>query len=238
MEKTVAHWDTFSKDYDRIFLEYPQYIETLRFMIEQLDDANGKSILDLGCGTGNFISRVIDVYPEARILGVDPSEGMRDTCGRRFSGNPDVQISAGDALAIPFDDDRFDYVTSNLALHHITPDDRENCASEIARVLKKGGTLIYADMFCDVDAPPDDPARTRDIIEKIVGVALYCLDHGAHDMMMIMLKTLPADVAGDGEYMTTPGVWMDALRTAGFERIEVTDVPPGEFGLKILRATL
>jgi ubiquinone/menaquinone biosynthesis C-methylase UbiE len=234
----MADWDRFSEDYDRIFFEYPQYRYTLKRMAELLVDANGKSVLDLGCGTGNLMDVVLEAYPEAGICGVDPSEGMREKCSDRFTGKPNVKISPGDALRIPFDGDRFDHVTSSLALHHVEPDDRDKCAAEIARVLKKGGTLVYSDMFCDVDGPATDPRRARDIISKISGVALYCLDHGAYDMMMIMLKTLPADVAADGEFMTTPGVWMDALRGAGFRRLEVIDIPPGEFGLKILRAVL
>jgi putative AdoMet-dependent methyltransferase len=238
MDKTMADWDKFSVDYDRIFLEYPQYPYILKRMAELLVDANGKSVLDLGCGTGNLMAAVLEAYPEVRLFGVDPSEGMRQECVQRLAGKENVQVAEGDALEIPFDDGHFDFIITNLALHHIAPDDRDRCAREMARVLREGGSLIYSDMFIDVDAPPGDHKRARDIIEKITGVALYCLDHGAYDMMMITLKALPADLAEEGEYVTTPGVWMDALRQAGFERIEVTDVPPGEFGLKILRATL
>jgi len=234
----MADWDKFSTDYDRIFLEYPQYRYILKRMAELLEDADGKSVLDLGCGTGNLMAAVLEAYPEVRLFGIDPSEGMRQTCTQRFAGRKNVRVTTGDALEIPFDDGKFDFVMTNLALHHVAPVDREKCTREIARVLKAGGSLLYSDMFCDVDGPPDNPRRARDIIEKITGVALYCLDHGANDMMMIMLKTLPADVAEEGEYMTTPGVWMEALRSAGFERFEVIDVPPGEFGLKTIVATL
>ncbi|MBK5093137.1 MAG: class I SAM-dependent methyltransferase [Actinobacteria bacterium] len=234
----MADWDKFSVDYDRIFSEYPQYRYILKRMTELLEDANGKSVLDLGCGTGNLMAAVLEAYPEVKLSGIDPSEGMRQACAQRLAGRENVQVTAGDALEIPFDDGKFDFVMTNLALHHVAPDDRVKCAREMARVLKEGGSLLYSDMFCDVDGPPGDPRKARDIIEKITGVALYCLDHGAYDMMMIMLKTLPVEIAEEGEYVTTPGVWMDALRQMGFERIDVMDIPPGEFGLKILRATL
>ena len=234
----MADWDKFSEDYDRIFLEYPQYRYILKRMTELLVDANGKSVLDLGCGTGNLMASVLEAYPEVRLFGIDPSEGMRQACTQRLAGREDVQVTAGDALEIPFDDGKFDCVITNLALHHVAPDDRSKCAGEIARVLKKGGALIYSDMFCDIDGPPGDPRKARDIIEKTTSAALYCLDHGAYDMMMIMLKTLPVNVAEEGEYETTPGVWMEALRSAGFERFEVIDVPPGEFGLKTIVAAL
>lgn len=234
----MADWDKFSGMYDEIFLENPQYVDTVARMVACIGDGDGKSILDLGCGTGNIISRVLERFPGASVTGIDPSEGMREKTANRFSDNPSVTISDGNALDIPLASDRFDYVLSNLVLHHLLPEDRERCAREIARVLKPGGSLIYADMFSSVDGPPDDPERCRDIIKKFTSAALYCLDHGAHEMMMIILQTLPADIKNDGEYLTTTGVWSNVLRAAGFDGTDVTEVPPGGLGIHIIRATL
>ena len=234
----MADWDQFSGMYDEIFLESPQYVDTIERMVAYIEDGDGKSILDLGCGTGNIISRVLERFPEASVAGIDPSEGMRETTANRFSDNPSVTVSDGNALDIPLASDRFDYVLSNLVLHHLLPEERERCAREIARVLKPEGRLIYADMFSGVDGPPDDPERCRDIIEKFTSAALYCLDHGAHEMMMIILQTLPADLKNDGEYLTTTGVWGDVLCASGFEDISVSEVPPKGLGIYIISATL
>lgn len=155
----MADWDKFSEDYDRIFLEYPQYRFIMKRMTELLEDANGKSVLDLGCGTGNLMAAVLEAYPEVRLFGIDPSDGMRQACTKRLAGRENVQVTAGYALEIPFDDGKFDFVMTNLALHHVAPDDRRKCAGEIARVLKKGGTLTYSDMFCNVDGPRVTPGK-------------------------------------------------------------------------------
>ncbi|MBU4175419.1 MAG: class I SAM-dependent methyltransferase [Actinobacteria bacterium] len=234
----MADWDQFSGIYDEIFLESPQYVDTVERMVANIEHGDVKSILDLGCGTGNIINAVLKRFPEASVTGIDPSEGMRETTAVRFADNPRVRVSDGNALSIPLGSGEFDYVLSNLVLHHLLPEERGACAGEIARVLKPGGRLVYADMFSGVDGPPDDPERCRDIIEKFTGAALYCLDHGAYEMMMIILQTLPADLKNDGEYLTTTGVWGDVLCAAGFEDISVGEVPPKGLGIHIIRATL
>lgn len=234
----MADWDHFSGIYDDIFLESPQYVDTVESMAGYIEGGTGISILDLGCGTGNVTNEVLKRFPGASVTGVDPSEGMRKTVANRFSDNPSFTVLEGNALDIPLASDRFDYALSNLVLHHLAPDERGACALEIARVLKPGGKLVYADMFSGVEGPPGDPKRCRDIIEKFTASALYCLDHGALEMMMVILRTLPADITNDGEYLTTTGVWSDILGAAGFRQVAVTEVPPAGLGIYIINAAL
>lgn len=234
----MADWDSFSEDYDRVFIENPQYIDTIERMLEAVEDADGIHALDLGCGTGTVTERLLERFGGCRIdvVGVDPSAGMRDKYRARFAGRQAVEVREGDALGIPAIDNGFDYLFSNLALHHLPPEQRSQCGSELLRVLAPGGVLVYADMFCDVDSDPDDPVRVKDIVDKMVGVALYCLDHGAFEMMQVMLATLPADISNEGEYLTTGDVWKGVLEEAGFEDVEVRPVPPEQFGVKIILA--
>lgn len=232
----MADWDSFSKRYDDIFLENPLYHAALDLIVGRIVGGEGLAVLDLGCGTGNIIAAVLDRYPDATVTGVDPSGGMLDKCTRRFEGDDRVRALRGDALEIPCGDAEFDVVLSHLVLHHVAPEDRSRCAREIARVTRPCGRLIYADMFCGVDAPPEDAERRKDIIEKVSAVALYCLDHGADDMAMVIINTLPSDLNSEGEYLTTPEVWKDLLEAEGFACLEVLDVPPGGLGLAIIVA--
>lgn len=240
----MADWDSFSEDYDRIFLENPQYTDTIDLMLTRMALEPGVRILDLGCGTGNVSARVLERFgsgPAAgggvSIVAVDPSEGMRGKSRARFAGMPVIEVRPGNSMDIPAEEQDFDFIVSNLALHHVPPEERATCAAEMFRVLKPGGKLVYADMFCDVDSDTLDPVRIKDIVNKMVGVAMYCLDHGAFDMMNVMLSTLPADITGEGEYLTTPDVWRKMLEEAGFGNVEVVPVPPEEFGVKIIVAS-
>ncbi|MHB8895405.1 MAG: class I SAM-dependent methyltransferase, partial [Candidatus Geothermincolia bacterium] len=227
-----------SEDYDRIFLENPLYVDTIERMMSKAEASGEVRVLDLGCGTGNVTAAIVRRLSgrQASVLAVDPSAGMREKCLARFAGRGGVEVLEGNALEIPAGDASFDFIFSNLVLHHVPPEKRAECGAELARVLTPGGTLVYADMFCDVDSDPKDPVRVKDIIDKMVGVALYCLDHGAFDMMQIMLATLPADISNEGEYLTTAEVWREALLSAGLEDAVVSPVPPDQFGVKIITA--
>jgi ubiquinone/menaquinone biosynthesis C-methylase UbiE len=232
----MADWDNFSRRYDRIFLENPLYLDTIKMMMSEIEGGSEACILDLGCGTGNIIAEVTARFPGAMVYGVDPSAGMRERCLTRFADSRRVKILEGGALEIPLDDGLCDFVVSNLALHHVPPESRHACAREIARVLKPDGKLIYADMFCDFDGTAEDPERARDIITKQVDTALYCLDAGAFEMAMVMLDSLPATLRAQGEYVTTVEVWVEALESAGFSNLSVADVPPAEYGTRLICA--
>lgn len=236
----MADWDDFSEDYDRIFLENPLYVDTIERMTSVAEDRGGVKVLDLGCGTGNVTASLLRRLGGAplTVVAVDPSAGMRQKCELRFASSQAVEVREGDALGIPAEADSFDFAFTNLVLHHVAPERRSDCAAEIARVLAPGGTLVYADMFCDVDSDPRDPVRVKDIVDKMVGVALYCLDHGAYDMMQVMLSTLPADISSEGEYLTTGEVWRDILLQGGFAEADIAPVPPDQFGVKIITARM
>jgi ubiquinone/menaquinone biosynthesis C-methylase UbiE len=222
----VAHWDDLASRFDDIFLADPAYRETLERMVGLVEKGEDARIMDLGCGTGNLIALLLDRFPRARVVGVDPSPGMRERCEQRFGSLPNVEIREGDGLVIPYPDADFDCVLSSLALHHIPPDLKKDNAAEIARVLAPGGSLIHADVFSGVPGPPDDPERARDIIQRIVAKALYSLDHGAYRLMIGELSALPRILKEDGEYLLTVEEWSDILRGAGFTGFQVIDIPP------------
>lgn len=231
----AVDWDKVSRKYNRIVFEDPVYPETLKTIVEQVVAAQEASILDLGCGTGNLIHLLLEKYPDCKIFGVDPSSGMRQVTAARFRHQPNVSIEGGDALAIPFPSKSFDYVVSNLVLHHVHPDSREGCAVEVARVVKPGGHLVYSDFFCGVEGPPEDPKRCRDIIERITAKALHSLEHGAYEMMLAELEVIPKAIRKEEDYLTTVEVWMEALEKAGFSDFEVTGIPPIDLA-KIIHA--
>ncbi len=233
-EGQMGFWDEFEGDYEGLFDKDPMYWKALDMMVELAGDLSGKRLLDLGCGAGLFISRLVEIFPDAKLYGVDPSEKMVRRCELRLRDRKRVCILRGTAVSIPLPDQCVDAVFSNLALHHVPPEERPKCAREICRVLLPGGRLFYADMFCDVEGPPEDPERCRDIIVKMVGKSLYDLEHGAYRTMLLHLGDIPAVLKEEGEYFTTQWVWREAFLEAGLERLEVIPVPPEEFGYRIM----
>lgn len=100
----------------------------------------GDGVLDVGCGTG-IVARECArrVGSEGSVSGLDISEAMLAVARRSAPG---IDWYQGDAEELPFPDESFDRVVSQLALMFFA--DREKAISEMWRVLRPGGTLAVA----------------------------------------------------------------------------------------------
>ncbi len=88
---------------------------------------NGKSVLDIGCGSGRLTDFLREKGLEA--MGIDP----------HASGPGCLRASAEE---LPFEDSSFDAVVSLRSLHHM---DAKAAINEARRVLVKGGAICIAD---------------------------------------------------------------------------------------------
>lgn len=96
----------------------------------------GKKVLDVGCGDG--IDLALIGVKGAKVFGVDPS---REFLKKAQENNPTGIFKEGVGENIPAEDASFDVVISKWAIQ--TSSDVPKVLSEIARVLKKGGTTVF-----------------------------------------------------------------------------------------------
>ncbi len=124
----------------------------------------GKPILDVGCGTGYWIHRLIawGAQPD-QVAGIDL---LRDRvckaaglCPRR------VRLSCGSAGALPFPDASFDLVLQFQVLTSILdPDLRRRVADEMIRVLTPAGAILWYDIGVPNPRNPDvRPVKATEI---------------------------------------------------------------------------
>lgn len=93
----------------------------------------GKSILEVGCGTGLVLERLTRFASSAR--GVDLSPGMLEKAKARG-----LDAIEGSATELPFSDNCFDVTCSFKVLAHIPAIDK--ALSEMARVTRPGGYIL------------------------------------------------------------------------------------------------
>jgi ubiquinone/menaquinone biosynthesis C-methylase UbiE len=122
-------------------------------MLEQAALLGDERVLDVGCGTGHttlaFAARAREIE------GLDLTEAMLEQ-GRRMAeerGIANLRFRRGDVEALPYPDTSFDLVTSRFSAHHYAH--AERALREIARVLKRGGTLLLADSVAPEEAAQD-----------------------------------------------------------------------------------
>jgi len=98
--------------------------------------------LDIGCGGGRTLQRLVALAPEGEIVGFDYSAASLAVS--RETNAPDIKIGRvhlgqASVAALPFPDRTFDIVTA-VETHYYWPDLPAN-VREILRVLKPGGTF-------------------------------------------------------------------------------------------------
>jgi len=100
-----------------------------------------KIILDVGCGTGRFLRKLHECWPDASLIGVDPSEGMVREA-RRLT--PGVTFHVAMAESLPLPDASVDLILSTLSFHHWSEPGKG--VREIARVLCPKGHVAITDV--------------------------------------------------------------------------------------------
>ncbi len=120
-----------------------------------LDAARGRrvtSILDLGTGEGETARRVLSLYPDARLHGIDSSAAMLDGARNRL---PMERVSLNEQnLQDELPTGPFDLAVSALAIHHLTRDEKVDLFDRIARVLMPGSRFVLGDLI--VPENPND----------------------------------------------------------------------------------
>ncbi len=139
LEKTKSvnceYHDKEANFYDNIHLHMSVENRLFRKIVSRVE-STGKTILDIGTGTGF----VLDNFErEADFVCLDISFRMLQ---RVIAKHPDKVIAAlrEDAECLPIGDCSVDIVTTSSTLHHLP--NPERCLMEIYRVLKHEGRLI------------------------------------------------------------------------------------------------
>ncbi|MDE1852382.1 MAG: methyltransferase domain-containing protein [Thaumarchaeota archaeon] len=109
--------------------------------VRMLSPGPGEKILDVGAGKGVVAGRVLDASKGALVHAVDPNEKR---VAKMQSDFPGLRASVAGAEKLPFADSDFDKAYTTMAMHHYANID--GALSEIARVLKHGGTFVILEM--------------------------------------------------------------------------------------------
>jgi ubiquinone/menaquinone biosynthesis C-methylase UbiE len=157
--------------------------------IRSLDPEAGARLLDVGCGNGAAAIHLATTLG-LDVVGVDIDPEQIQAATLAATNTPNVRFLVADATNLPFPDDEFDFVYTNKTTHHI-PDWRR-AITEIVRVLKPGGHLVYSDFV----APFGDRFPTRNGISQFAdALALQRLQQrNAPFRLTIVLRTTDDDL--------------------------------------------
>ncbi|MEH6470620.1 MAG: malonyl-ACP O-methyltransferase BioC [Halopseudomonas sp.] len=98
-------------------------------------------IVDLGCGTGHFTSKLKDLFQPKQLVGIDIAEGMLEFAKGK---NPQLSVLwiAADAEELPLLSSNFSLVFSNLSIQWCNQ--LERMLAEVHRILRPGGKFVFS----------------------------------------------------------------------------------------------
>jgi SAM-dependent methyltransferase len=102
------------------------------------------SALDFGCGLGR-LSQALAVHFDS-VTGVDVAASMIEGAQARNAFPDRVSYVVNTAATLPFDDATFDFAYSILVLQHIPPKAAAGYISELVRVLRPGGVVVFQEL--------------------------------------------------------------------------------------------
>jgi len=106
-----------------------------RKIYELLNSKNQyKTILDAGCGTGEFTADLAKNFPESEVVGVDYSKEMLTLCQ---SKPENLHLQIGNLLDLPFSDGEFDLTLCLGVMSNIERRNWKTLIKELSRVTKK-----------------------------------------------------------------------------------------------------
>ena len=202
---TQPGYDRWSAIYDvdhnpLLPLEEPE----VQRLLGPLDGLSGRTLIDVGCGTGRHALRC--AAAGARVTALDFSAGMLQQAGRK-PGAEHIRFIAHDLTQpLPLPDASFEIALCCLVMDHIPRP--QALLAEIARVLVPGGSLILSLMhpallirgvearFTQPDTgqkicPKSYPHRSCDYVMAIVHSGLHIREMSEHVMTAEHVAKLP-----------------------------------------------
>lgn len=138
-------FQTISEKYDFMnsLISFQRHKAWRKDAMKRMEIEKGASALDVCCGTADWAIALSEaVGRDGKVSGLDFSENMLAVGKKKVAeiGLENVELLHGNAMELPFEDNRFDYVTIGFGLRNVP--DRMKVLKEMQRVVKPGGMVV------------------------------------------------------------------------------------------------
>ena len=169
------------------------------------------SLLDIGCGAGNYSLKILEQLPDLDVTLVDLSRPMLDRAVERVSRLTSGKVTAwqGDIRELSIGESQFDIVCAAAVLHHLREAaEWRNVFSGIHAALRSGGSVWISDLVEHSDA------RVQSLMWERYGEYLSQLKdetYRDHVFAYIAQEDSPRPLMFQ----------LDLLRSVGFREVEI-----------------
>lgn len=111
--------------------------------LSQVSIPENAEVLDIGCGGGKNLMRLLEKAPKGHVSGIDSSFRAVDFAYRfneKAIREGRCSVYEGSADVLPFNENKFDFILAEETFYFWK--DPAACLKEVLRVLKPGGTFL------------------------------------------------------------------------------------------------
>lgn len=143
-----------------------------RRAVRALELPDNATVLDLATGTGDLAILIANMAPTAKVIGIDPSNGMLQvgrTKVEQQNLKDRIELREGDAQFLDLPDKSVNAVTIAFGIRNVP--DRPKALREMARVTKPGGRIAVLELSEPKDGAMGALARfyVRGIVPRVGG---------------------------------------------------------------------
>lgn len=117
-------------------------------LLEQVSPRDGEAILDIGCGTGSLAVLIKQRAPGARVVGLDPDQGVLGAAASKGSqAGVDIEWRRGFASDAAVFAGEFDKAVSTLVFHQVPLEEKSAGIKAMLAAVRPEGEIHIAD-YC------------------------------------------------------------------------------------------
>lgn len=234
MINEMTLYNSIGREYNRTRQPDPRIVDRL---IGSLNLPTGKTIADIGAGTGNYSNAIAD--RGYQVIAIEPSQTMQS----QAQPHKNVRWITAVAESIPLADDRVDGAIVMLALHHFQ--DIAAGIREINRIVAKGRIVIFAfeqSKIPDFWLTDYFPYFIRDTLKtfpepKAIAQQIEQITHKQVEIIPFLLPTDLRDMFAAAGWHK-PEIYLDASVRNGISTFSKIPDDELERGIKKLAADL
>ncbi|WP_308640015.1 demethylmenaquinone methyltransferase [Paenibacillus silvisoli] len=144
-----AVFESIAPKYDLMndLISFRRHKAWRKLTMRKMGVKQGQTSIDLCCGTCDWTIALAKASGTGEVVGLDFSQGMLDVGKKKVQAeglDKQIQLVQGNAMSLPFEDNRFDFATIGFGLRNVP--DLEQVLREMMRVVKPGGQVVCLEM--------------------------------------------------------------------------------------------